>query len=56
MSWVGRDPAQSKIAVDRIVATTSIVVWAQLLTALTTGPKQEISHRLLMVISSAQAT
>ena len=32
-SWVGGDPAQSKMAMDRIVAMTGIVAWAQLLTA-----------------------
>ena len=32
-SWVGHDPAQSKMATDRIVATTGKAAWAQLLTA-----------------------
>ena len=32
-SWAGCDPTQSKMAVDRIVATTGIEAWAQLLTA-----------------------
>ena len=30
-NWAGHDPAQSKVAVARIVATIDIVVWAQLL-------------------------
>ena len=30
--WVGHDPTQSKMAADRIVATTGIAVWAQQLT------------------------
>ena len=32
-SWVGHDPAQSKMAADRSVAATGIFVWAQLLKA-----------------------
>ena len=32
-SWVGCNPAQSKTAMERSVATTSIVMQAQLLTA-----------------------
>ena len=31
-SWAGGDPAQSKMATDKTVATTGIVVQAQLLT------------------------
>ena len=34
---------QSKIAMDRTVATTGIVVQGQLLTAFTIGPEREIS-------------
>ena len=44
------------MAMDRTVATKGIVVWAQLLTAQITGPEQEISHRVLKMLSSAQAT
>ena len=40
---------------DRIVATIGIVVQAQLLTAKTTAPEQEISHRMLKAPSSAPA-
>ena len=32
-SWVGRDPAPSKMAADRSIATTGIAVRAQQLTA-----------------------
>ena len=35
--WVGYDPTQSKMAVDRSVATTGMVLWAQILIAKTTG-------------------
>ena len=31
-SWVGYDPTQSKMTVDRIGATIGIVAWAYLLT------------------------
>ena len=41
---------------DRSVATTGIVVWAQLLIAQTTGPDHEINHRLFTVLNSAQTT
>ena len=31
-SWAAHDPAQSKMSTDRMVATTGIAAWAQLLT------------------------
>ena len=52
---MGHYPAQSKIVADRIVATTGIVVRAQLLTACTIGLEREIIHIALMALSSAQA-
>ena len=52
---MGCDPTQSRVAMDRIVATRGIAVRPQLLTAWTMGPKREISHRLIKVLSSTQA-
>ena len=52
---MGHDPTHSIITVDRIVAITVNVAWAQLLTAYTTGPNRDISQRLLMMLISVQA-
>ena len=54
-SWVGRNPTHSMISADRSVAITGNTARAQLLTAYTTGPDQDISQRPLTTLISIQA-
>ena len=48
---MGRDPAQSKIVMVKVVATTGIVVQAKKLIAQTTGPERAIRHAVLSMMS-----
>ena len=52
---MGCDPAQIKMAADRIVSTTGIVAQPQLIAAYTIGPNREISNMELGIVSSTQA-